>query len=128
MQVVGSEHAKNHRHHGVAGDGGYALAHLVYQHVKMGGIAADNCPKGDEHVVATGTGQILGHQGDFKTAGHPGQIQLGTGRGGVDAMATEAIEATAKQFARDKIVETGDHHSDAQVCGIGETAFKNGPA
>jgi hypothetical protein len=43
-------------------------------------------------------------------------------------MATEAIEATAKQFARDEIVETGDHHSDAQVCGIGETAFKNGHA
>jgi hypothetical protein len=41
-------------------------------------------------------------------------------------MASQAIKATAKQFARNEIIKTGNHHSDAQICGIGETPFKNG--
>ena len=126
LQGVRGEHTEDDGHAGVARDGRHPLADLRHHHIEMGGVATDDGSQGDHHLITAAGGKPLGQQGNLKTAGHPGHIQLGAGGGGVDAVAGKAIEATAQQFAGDQVIEPGNDNRQAQTCRVGEPTFEDG--
>ena len=65
-----------------------ATAPLPAQHhrIEMGRVAADHRPQGDQHLVLTGAGHLLGHDRQFERSRHPGH-QLGAGLRHIHAVA-----------------------------------------
>ena len=92
----------------------------------MGRVAADHRTQGDQHLVLTRAGHLLGHDRQFERTRHPGHVQLGAGLRHIHAMALEAVETAAQQLGGDQIIETGHDDADAQPGCVRETSFKRG--